>query len=57
MDIERCGGLVCSGVADEHGFQAVSKIEASVDPLVLWGFDDVAHNPLHGRVCHAESLG
>lgn len=57
MNIECCGGLVCGRVADEHGFEAVGELKASVDPFVLWGLDDVAHNPLHGRVCHAEGLG
>lgn len=53
-----CGrGLVCGGVADENGFEAIGEVQASVDPLVLWRFDDVAHNPLHGRVRHGEGLG
>lgn len=57
MDVQGSRGLVCGGVTDEHGLQAVGELQASVHPLVLWRADDVADHPPHSWIGHSEGGG
>lgn len=57
VHIQSSWGFVCCWVTDEHCLQAIGKLQAPVNPLVLRRANYFTNHPVHSRISHSEWQG